>query len=698
MARSTELQKLRNIGIMAHIDAGKTTCTERILFYSGRTHRLGEVHDGAATMDWMAQEQERGITITSAATTISWRDHQINIIDTPGHVDFTVEVERSLRVLDGAIGLFCAVGGVEPQSETVWRQAEKHSVPRICFVNKLDRVGADFFAVVDAIQDQLGANAVPTTIPIGQGEDFRGIIDLVANCAVYYEEGDHGTTFEEREIPTEWLDEAKKWRNLLIERASECDETLLEHFCSETPIDKEELVSAIRRATHSHLLTPVLCGSAFKNKGIQRLLDGVVDYLPSPVDLPPIIGECMAGKPAERVPKDEGRLAALVFKVVADRHIGKLVYARVYSGTLQAGSYVFNSAQKKKQRVGRLLRMHSNRQEMVDNLYTGEIGAVVGLSGSSTGDTICCPENPILLEAIEFPAPVLSVAVHTDKRSERDKLNKGLMKLSEEDPTFVVSTDPETEDTVISGMGELHLEIIIDRLKREFNVKAEASKPEVAYRETITSTVKHRERLAKQSGGRGQFAEMELILEPMDPGKGFDFENEIVGGNIPKEYIPAVEKGVIDAMAQGAWAGYPIVDLRVRLVDGKYHEVDSSEIAFRRCAKQAFKEAFKRANPELLEPVMSVDIVSPEDFSGQITGNLCSRRGRITAMEMRGNSQYISGMVPLANMFGYVSDLRTMTQGRANYTMHFERYEAIPFSIAEEIVLEREKKRSSKES
>mgnify|MGYP001608831055 CR=1 FL=1 len=692
MSRNTKLQHVRNIGIMAHIDAGKTTCTERILFYTGRTHRLGEVHDGAATMDWMEQEQERGITITSAATTISWRDHQINIIDTPGHVDFTVEVERSLRVLDGAIGLFCAVGGVEPQSETVWRQAEKYEVPRICFVNKMDRVGADFYGVVSSIQQQLGANAVPVAIPIGQGEEFKGIVDLVQNCAIYYSESDHGTSFEEKPIPNELQKEVHKWRNLLIEKASECDEKLLEHFCAEEEITEEELRRAIRAATHAHLLTPVLCGSAFKNKGIQRLLDSVVDYLPSPLDLPPIIGECLAGKPTERVAKDEGRMAALVFKVVTDRHVGKLVYVRVYSGKLQAGSYVLNSTQNKKQRVGRLLKMHANRQEMVDCLYTGEIGAVVGLSGSSTGDTICCTENPILLEAIEFPAPVLSVAVHTEKRAERDKLTRGLMKLSEEDPTFVVTTDPETEDTVISGMGELHLEIIVDRLRREFGVTVEPSEPEVAYRETLTTKVKLRDRLVKQTGGRGQFAEMELVLEPLEPGHGFEFKNEIVGGAIPKEYIPAVEKGVIDAMAKGAWADCPIVDVRVRLVDGKSHDVDSSEMAFRRCAKLAFKKAFLKGNPELLEPVMSVSVTTPDDYAGQVTGDLCSRRGRIAGMEMRGTTQQIKGMVPLASMFGYVSDLRTMTQGRASFAMHFERYEAVPFSVAEEIVATRKKK------
>jgi len=693
MTRNIPLKRVRNIGIMAHIDAGKTTCTERILYYTGRTHRLGEVHDGAATMDWMAQEQERGITITSAATTITWRDHQVNIIDTPGHVDFTAEVERSLRVLDGAIGLFCAVGGVEPQSETVWRQAEKYEVPRICFVNKMDRLGADFYGVVDAIQKQLGANAVPVTIPMGQGECFEGIIDLVMKVAVFYSETDAGTTFTEAPIPDAFADEVRHWRGILIEKVSECDEALLERFCADEPIAPDELRRAIRTATHRHLVTPVLCGSAFKNKGIQRLLDAVVDYLPSPLDLPPICGSCLDGNRIERIPKDDGRLAALVFKVVADRHVGKLVYVRVYSGTLSAGSYVYNATNGKKQRVGRLMRMHANHQEMVEALYSGEIGAVVGLSGSSTGDTICCPESPILLEAIEFPAPVLAVAVTTDQRGDRDKLAKGLTKLAEEDPTFVVSTDPETENTIIAGMGELHLEIIIDRLKREFGVAVTAGAPEVAYRETLTSTVRHHERFVKQTGGRGQFADIELVLEPLPPGSGFEFRNETVGGVIPKEYIPAVEKGVIDVMAEGVWAGYPVVDIRVRLVDGKAHEVDSSEMAFRTCASRAFRAAFLSDNPELLEPVMSVCVVTPDEYAGAVTGSLCARRGRVPGMAMRGTTQNVYGMVPLSTMFGYVSDLRTMTQGRASFTMHFERYEAVPFIIAEEIVEKRRERR-----
>ena len=686
MARDCPLERVRNIGIMAHIDAGKTTCTERILYYTGRSHKIGEVHDGDATMDWMVQEQERGITITSAATTCQWRDHQINIIDTPGHVDFTVEVERSLRILDGAIGLFCAVGGVEPQSETVWRQAEKYAVPRIAFINKMDRIGADFLGVRGQIEEELGANAVPLTIPIGEGQEFHGIIDLIHNVAIYYDEGDQGTSFHEEAIPEDMVEAAGEWRKNLIEKVSEVDEHLLEKFCNDEDITDAEVKSAIRQATFDHLVCPVLCGSAFKNKGVQRLLDAVVDFLPSPIDLPPVSGSCLKGNPIERVPKDEGRLAALAFKVVSDRHIGKLIYVRVYSGTLQAGSYVLNANRNRQQRVGRILRMHANRQEIVEALYSGEIGAVVGLSDTVTGDTVCCADNPIVLEAIEFPSPVLSVACHPQERKDREKLSKGLIKLAEEDPTFVVSTDPETEDTLIAGMGELHLEIIIDRLRREFDAQVDVGAPQVAYRETATAAIKHRERYAKQSGGRGQFADIEFILEPLDAGEGFEFKNEIVGGAIPKEYIPAVEKGMIDAMQKGVWAGFPVVDLRVRLVDGKHHEVDSSEQAFRTCASIGFKAAFMKANPELLEPVMSVAVTCPEEFSGAVTGNICSKRGRVTGMDAQGNAQVVRGMVPLANMFGYASELRNASQGRASFTMQFEHYEAVPFSIAEEVI------------
>jgi len=693
MSRKYPLDRVRNIGIMAHIDAGKTTVSERMLFYTGRSHKIGEVHDGEATMDWMAQEQERGITITSAATTLEWRDHAINLIDTPGHVDFTSEVERSLRVLDGVIGLFCAVGGVEPQSETVWRQAEKYSVPRIAFINKMDRVGADFRSVVAEITRDLGANAVPVVVPIGAEDGFRGIVDLVENCAVFYDESDKGTTFREEPIPEEMKDEIVEWRRNLFEKVSEVDEHLLEKFCSDEKISTDELRTAIRRATHEHLICPVLCGSAFKNKGVQRLLDSVVHYLPSPVDLPPLIGRCLDGNEVERTPKDDGRLAALAFKVVSDRHVGKLVYVRVYSGTLESGSYVFNATREKKQRVGRILRMHANHRETVDCLYAGEIGALVGLSDTVTGDTVCTEKDPIVLEAIEFPAPVLSIAVNPAKNAEREKLMKSLAALAEEDPTFVVTRDPETEDTVIAGMGELHLDIITDRLRREFGVGVVAGAPQVAYRETVTAEAEINERLVKQTGGHGQFAQVKFTVEPMDSGEGFDFVNKIKGGAIPKEYIPAIERGIVDVMAEGAWAGFPVVDVRVTLTDGKHHEVDSSERAFRTCASMAFKKAFLKAGPELLEPVMSVNVTTPQEFAGSITGNLCSRRGRVTGMDAQGNAQVIKAMVPLATMFGYTTELRNTTQGRGAFTMHFERYEAVPFAIAEEVIeKQREKK------
>jgi len=681
---------------MAHIDAGKTTATERILYYTGKSHKLGEVHDGNATMDWMAQEQERGITITSAATTTVWKNHTINLIDTPGHVDFTAEVERSLRVLDGVIGLFCAVGGVEPQSETVWRQAEKYAVPRIAFVNKMDRVGADFFGVVEAIQAQLGANAVSVTIPIGKEAGFAGVVDLVENQAVYYDETDLGTTFREEPVPGDMAKETETWRRHLIEKVSEVDEQLLEKYCADEPVTVEEIRGAIRKATHRHLICPVLCGSAFKNKGIQRLLDAVTYYLPSPIDLPPVSGSCLEGKPIERVPGDDGRLAALAFKVMADKHVGKLVFVRVYSGTLESGTYVFNSGQRKRQRVGRLLRMHANRQEIVKALYSGEIGAVIGLSDTVTGDTLCCAEDPIILEAIEFPAPVLAIAVKSASRVQQEKLGQALGKLAEEDPTFVVASDPETDDTIISGMGELHLEIIRDRLNREFGVEVEAGAPQVAYRETTTASAEINEKLVKQTGGHGQYAHTVFTVEPLGPGEGFEFVTKVKGGNIPREYIPAVEKGIIDALAKGPWAGFPVVDVRVTLTDGSSHEVDSSELAFRTCANAAFKKAFMQANPVLLEPVMSVNIVVPEDYSGGVTANICSRRGRITGMDRQGNAMVIKALVPLANMFGYANELRNTTQGRGTFTMHFEHYEAVPFAIAEGVIAEKKAKSEKK--
>jgi len=695
MARTHPIESVRNIGIMAHIDAGKTTVSERILFYTGRSHKLGEVHDGEAVMDWMEQERERGITITSAATTTVWRDHQINLIDTPGHVDFTVEVERSLRVLDGVIGLFCAVGGVEPQSETVWRQAEKYSVPRIAFVNKMDRAGADFYAVVEEIAKELGANAVPVTIPVGAEENFAGIVDLVDDVAVYYDETNQGMTWREEPVPAGLKDEARRWKQHLLEKVSEVDDRLLEKFLHDEPVSNRELSAAIRGATLKHLVCPVICGSAFKNKGIQRLLDAVVSYLPSPIDLLPTIGVHPSGEEVVRVPWDDGRLAALAFKVVADKHIGKLVYVRVYSGTLKAGSYVYNSTRQKDQRVGRLLRMHANRQEMIDALYSGEIGAVVGLADTVTGDTLCIRAAPIVLQAIEFPAPVLSMAVGSKERGSREKLAMGLSRLAEEDPTFIVTTDHETEETVVSGMGELHLEIIVDRLKREFGVDVLTGAPQVAYRETVTGAADVNEKYVKQTGGRGQYAHVIMTLEPLKAGAGFEFVNKVVSGRVPKEYIPAIERGIVDVLHKGVYAGFPIVDVRVTLKDGSYHEVDSSDIAFRTCAARAFRRAFTAGNPQLLEPLMSVNVVTPDEFAGAIVGSLCNRRGLISGMDAQGSAKVINSMVPLATMFGYATELRNISQGKASFTMHFEHYQAVPFSIAEEIIAAREKKRAT---
>ena len=695
MSRQIALDKVRNVGIMAHIDAGKTTVSERILYYTGRTHRLGEVHNGAATMDWMAQERERGITITAAATTAFWRDHRVNIIDTPGHVDFTAEVERSLRVLDGTIALFCAVGGVEPQSETVWRQAEHYSVPRIAFINKMDRPGADFAAVVRQIERDLGANPLPVVIPIGEEENFVGVVDLVEEKAVYYDDEDAGLTYHEEAIPPELADSAAEWRGRLIEKVSELDDVLFEKYCNGEHAEAEEIRRALRKATLDGSAVPVLCGAAFKNKGIQRLLDATIDYLPSPVDLPPVIGKCLEGKEIDRHPKDDGRLAALAFKVVADKHTGKMIYVRVYSGTLRAGTYVYNATQQKRQRLGRLMQMHANHREERDAIYCGDIGAAIGLGDTVTGDTICGEDHPIVLEAIEFPAPVLSVSVLPASRADRDKLGEALSRLAEEDPTFVVSQEAETGQTLLSGMGELHLEIIVDRLKREFNVAAEVGTPEVAYRETLTSPVRLAHKLVKQTGGHGQYAHVVMELEPLDPGQGFEFESRVVGGTVPKEYIPSVERGVVDAMAKGAYAGYPVVDVKVSLVDGSFHEVDSSDRAFRACAAAAFREAFRRGGPQLLEPVMSVSVITPEDFTGNVTSSLCSRRGRIVHMEPRAGAQEIKAVVPLAGMFGYATEMRTVTQGRANFSMQFEHYEAVPYAIAEEIAAKRKEEQKS---
>jgi elongation factor G len=693
MAREVPIGSVRNIGIMAHIDAGKTTVTERILFYTGRVHRLGEVHDGQATMDWMPQEQERGITITSAATTTSWRDHRINIIDTPGHVDFTAEVERSLRVLDGAVALFCAVGGVEPQSETVWRQAEKYSVPRIAMVNKMDRIGADFDGVVASIKEQLGSNPVPVVIPIGSGETFEGLVDLVQNRAVYFDEATLGAQFREEEVPEHLREDVDARRRYLVEKVSELSEDLLEKFCEGVEISEAELRAALRRSTLAREIVPVLCGAAFKNRGVQRLLDAIVDYLPSPIDLPPVCGTCLEGLPIERIPKDDGRQAALAFKVVSDRHSGNMVYLRVYSGTLKSGTYVYNASQKKKQRLGRLLRMHANRVQPVDALYAGDIACAVGLADTVTGDTICEEANPIILEAIEFPTPVIAVRIDPESHQDREKLSKALNSLAAEDPTFTVSFDSETQQTVIAGMGELHLEIIVDRIRREFGVQANVSAPEVAYRETIRTAVDVNHKFSKQTGGHGQYAHVVMTLEPLPPGSGFEFVNKITGGNIPREYIPPIQRGIVDAMSKGVYAGFPVIDVRVILKDGSHHEVDSSERAFRTCGAMAFKEGVLNDTPAILEPIARIDAVVAPDYAGAVTGSLCSRRGRIVQMYLRNNAQHIRAMVPIAEMFGYATEVRNITQGRGSFTMSFEHYAVVPFALAEEIVAKQRKKK-----
>ncbi len=684
MSRLIPLERVRNIGIMAHIDAGKTTVTERILYYTGRSHKIGEVHDGEAVMDWMEQEKERGITITSAATTCFWNDHRINVIDTPGHVDFTAEVERSLRVLDGAIALFCAVAGVEPQSETVWRQAEKYDIPVIAFVNKMDRAGADFYRVLDLMAAQLSANPVPVVIPVIENDELAGVIDLIQNCAYYYNDitGDkqHG-----QPIAEEWVEERDKWYKNLVEKVSEVDEHLLEKFCEGESITTEELMQGVRRATLARTIVPVLCGAAFKNKGVQRLLDAIVNFLPSPIDIPPVI-DTHEDEEAVHEISDEAPLAALAFKVTTDKHMGKLVYFRVYTGTMRSGSYVLNTAKGNKQRVGRLLQMHANKQEQREAIYCGDIGVAIGLHDSSTGDTLCDPNHPVLLEAIEFPSPVISVSIKPMSRVDSDKLGLGLAKLAEEDPTFLVTTGEESGETIISGMGELHLEIIIDRLQREFSIAAQVGRPQVAYRETITRKAEINHRYVKQSGGRGDYAHVQFSIEPVPHGQGFEFENKIFGGAIPREYIPAVEKGIVDAMQKGVLADYPIVDLKAVLLDGSYHEVDSSERAFRICASQAFKEAFLRAKPQLMEPIMRVQVTTPSEYAGAVNGNLCGKRGRIQGMETMSKANVIRSLVPLAEMFGYATELRTLSSGRAEFSMQFEHYEPVSSSIAEEII------------
>ncbi|MHB0914613.1 MAG: elongation factor G [Thermoleophilia bacterium] len=684
MTREFSLAKTRNIGIMAHIDAGKTTTTERILYYTGRTHKIGEVHDGAAVMDWMEQEQERGITITSAATTCQWKDSQINIIDTPGHVDFTVEVERSLRVLDGAIALFCSVGGVEPQSETVWRQADKYKVPRIAYVNKMDRMGADFFQVMDMMVKRLGANPVALQLPIGREDAFRGVIDLVEMKALIWESDEMGATWDEQEVPEDMLEFAQDYRDHLVEKLADYDEELMEAFVEGKEIEKSRLKQAIRQATIDINITPVLCGTAFKNKGVQPLLDSILDYLPSPLEVPPIKGINPAtGAEDTRTADDSEPFAALAFKVMSDPFVGKLTYFRVYSGVLKAGSHVYNSGKDRKERVGRILQMHANRREERDVIYAGDLAAAVGLKFTTTGDTLCDASDQIILEAMEFPQPVIAVAIEPKTKADQEKLGESLHRLAEEDPTFQVRGDEETGQTVISGMGELHLEVIVDRLLREFKVDANVGKPQVAYRETIRNAVEKVEgKFVRQSGGRGQFGRVIINIEPAAPGDGYEFEEKISGGSVPKEYIPSVNEGIKEAMETGVLAGYPMVGIKVSLVDGSYHEVDSSEMAFRIAGSMAFKEAARRAKPVLLEPVVEVEVVVPEEYMGDVIGDLNSRRGKIEGMEPRGNVQVVRGRVPLAEMFGYATDLRSLSQGRANYTMQFDRYEEVPSSIA----------------
>ncbi len=687
MARQFPLEHVRNIGIMAHIDAGKTTCSERILFFAGKTHKLGEVHDGTTVLDWMPQERERGITITSAATSLEWAGHQISLIDTPGHVDFTVEVERSLRVLDGAIALFCAVGGVEPQSEQVWHQSEKYNVPKLAFINKMDRTGADFFGVLEQIQKELGANAVPVVVPIGKEEQFKGIIDLIKMKAIVYDEESEGRIYHEEAIPADKLEKAKKWRAFLVEKCAEQCDTLLEKFVETGDLTEAEMWDVLRRATVARRVVPVYCGAAFKNKGVQQLLDGVVKLLPAPNQIPSII--CSNDPNNTRAVADDVPFSGLAFKIMADKHIGKLTYVRIYSGTLHAGDNILNSSRDKMQRVGRILRMHANRQEPLEEAHAGDIVAVVGLSETKTGDTICDSDNPIHLMPIEFPTPVVSISIAPESKGDNERLGEALHRLADEDPTFTVAFDQETSETIISGMGELHLEIIVDRLKREFNVTAKVGRPEVAYRETATNGVEGQYKHVKQSGGRGQFADVCLRLEPTGSGTGFEFVNDVVGGHIPQNFIPSVEKGVVKAMHHGPFAGYPVVDMRVTLYDGSYHEVDSNDFAFQEAARAGFKMLFLRAHPTLLEPVMSVEVVTPEEFMGPVSSSICQRRGRIETMEAKGDFRIVSGLVPLAEMFGYANALRTATQGRASFSMVFEHYEPVPFAIIEEIVKRR---------
>ena len=694
MARKTPLNRVRNIGIAAHIDAGKTTTTERILYYTGVSHKIGEVHDGAATMDWMEQEQERGITITSAATTCFWKDRenkeiQINIIDTPGHVDFTIEVERSMRVLDGAVAVFCAVGGVQPQSETVWRQANKYGVPRMIFVNKMDRTGADFYNVEQQVKTRLNANAVPIQIPIGAEENFKGVVDLLTMQAIVWNDETMGAQYDVMEIPADLQAKAEEYREKMVEAAAEATEEGMEKYLNGEELSIEEIRAGIKARCLAMEIVPMLCGTAFKNKGVQTMLDAVVDYLPSPTEVHDIKGETLEGEPVTVESADEGGFAGLAFKVMTDPFVGQLTFTRVYRGKVESGTYVINSTKGKKERVGRLLKMHANKREEIKELYAGEIGALVGLKSTLTGDTLCDEKHPVILERMEFPEPVISVAVEPKTKADQEKMGIALGKLAEEDPSFRVNTDEESGQTIISGMGELHLEILVDRMKREFKVEAEVGAPQVAYRETIRNSVNQEYKYAKQSGGRGQFGHVYIKVEPQEAGKGYEFVNEIKGGVIPKEYIPAVDKGIQEAIQGGVVAGYPLVDLKVTLYDGSYHEVDSSEMAFKLAGSMAIKEACRKANPVLLEPIMKVEVEVPEDYMGDVIGDINRRRGQINAMNDRIGVKVIDSQVPLSEMFGYSTDLRSMTQGRGTYSMEFAHYFDVPRNVADEITKKR---------
>ena len=686
MARLVPLHKIRNIGIMAHIDAGKTTTSERILYYTRESYKMGEVHDGTAIMDWMAQEQERGITITAAATTCTWKDHHINIIDTPGHVDFTIEVERSLRVLDGVIALFCAVGGVEPQSEAVWRQADRYRVPRITFINKMDRVGADFGKVVTAIRERLGANPIPIQIPLGSEGGFRGIVDLIRMQAITYDDYSLGERYVVGDIPPEAVAAAREGRERLVENLAECDDGLMKKYLNDEALSQHDLMEALRKATLSLKATPVLCGAAFRNKGVQSLLDAVIDFLPSPLDMPPVSGKDGKGGEDFRPASDEAPFSALAFKIMNDPFVGQLTYLRVYSGVMTAGSHVVNASKNKRERIGRLLRMHANKREEIKEIRTGDIAAAVGLNLTTTGDTLCDPGRRLMLETIEFPEPVIAIAIEPKTKADEEKLDRALGKIAREDPSFRVKVDRETGQTLISGMGELHLEIIVDRLSREFALGANIGHPEVAYKETIRKNVRAEGKFIKQSGGRGQYGHVWLEIEPNEPGRGFEFRDRIVAGTIPKGYVPAIEKGIIEAMEEGGLAGYPMVDVVVSVVDGSFHEVDSSDLAFKIAASMGFKTGARRAHPVLLEPVMSVEVVVPKDYLGEVIGNLTSRRGKIVSIESRPSLEAINAEVPLAEMFGYATDLRSKTQGRATYTMHFLNYHAVSEALAKDII------------